>query len=70
MGLDDMISIHAIPPDPANDKEQVRAQIPQRSFYFVRPDGYIGLCGGQFDTNALARYVAENLGVKKAIGVA
>jgi 2-polyprenyl-6-methoxyphenol hydroxylase-like FAD-dependent oxidoreductase len=68
--LGEMISVHTIPTDPANDKALARANIPAPSYYLVRPDGYVGLCGGQLDPDALARYIADNLTVKKATAVA
>lgn len=68
--LGDMISVYAVPAGPENDKELARANIPLPSFYLVRPDGYIGLCGGRFDGNALARYISDNLIVKKTAAIA
>ena len=59
--LGDMLGIHAIPPDPINDVELTRTQIPQPSFYLVRPDGHVGLCGGRLEAAALRCYVAECL---------
>ncbi len=59
--LGDMLGIHAIPPDPINDVELARTQIPQPSFYLVRPDGHVGLCGGRLEAAALRCYVAECL---------
>ena len=56
-----MLGIHAIPPDPINDVELTRTQIPQPSFYLVRPDGHVGLCGGRLEAAALRCYVAECL---------
>jgi 2-polyprenyl-6-methoxyphenol hydroxylase-like FAD-dependent oxidoreductase len=60
-GLDDLVRIHALPADPVNDVELARAQIPQPSFYLVRPDGHVGLCGGRLEAAAVERYVAERL---------
>ena len=57
LGQDD----HAIPPDPINDVELTRTRIPQPSFYLVRPDGHVGLCGGRLEAAALRCYVAECL---------
>ncbi len=56
-----LLGIHAIPPDPINDVELTRTQIPQPSFYLVRPDGHVGLCGGRLEAAALRCYVAECL---------
>ena|SRR5262245_7691840 len=61
LGLGDLARIHAIPVDPANDAELERAQIPQPSFYLLRPDGHVGLCGLRFEAAAVRRYVSENL---------
>jgi 2-polyprenyl-6-methoxyphenol hydroxylase-like FAD-dependent oxidoreductase len=67
--LGDMITVHTIPAGPENDREFARVGIPLPSYYLVRPDGYVGLCGGRFDVNALARYIADNLMVKKATAI-
>ena len=56
-----LVRVHAIPADPANDAELARAGIPQPSFYLVRPDGHVGLCGGRFDADAVRRYLSEAL---------
>jgi 2-polyprenyl-6-methoxyphenol hydroxylase-like FAD-dependent oxidoreductase len=68
LGLGDLARIHAIPDDPINDAELARAQIPRPSFYLVRPDGHVGLCGGRLEAAAVRRYVAENL--RLAVGQA
>jgi len=57
----DLFDTLAVPSDPANDTELSRAGIPQPSFYLVRPDGYIGLCGTTIDADAVSRYVHERL---------
>ncbi|HJT97035.1 MAG TPA: FAD-dependent monooxygenase [Rhodanobacteraceae bacterium] len=57
----DLLQTHAIPTDAANDAELARAKIPQPSFYLVRPDGYIGLCGTGLDAQAVSRYAKEAL---------
>jgi 2-polyprenyl-6-methoxyphenol hydroxylase-like FAD-dependent oxidoreductase len=59
--LGDLLRIHTVPSDPANDRELARAQIPRPSFYLVRPDGYIGLAGTHLDAAALTRYVSGRL---------
>jgi hypothetical protein len=58
--LGDMLGIHAIPADPINDVELARTQIPQPSFYLVRPDGHVGLCGGALGS-CCTKNVAECL---------
>ena len=61
LDLGDLLRIHSIPADPANDAELVRAQIPKSSFYLLRPDGHVGLCGTRIDAAAVKQYVSANL---------
>ncbi len=56
-----LLTVHAVRDQPANVAELARARIPQPSFYLVRPDGYIGLCGTRLDDDAVARYFSERL---------
>ena len=63
-----MLRVHAVPADPGNDAELARAQIPRPSFYIVRPDGHIGLCGASLEPSAIARYASERL--RLGIGIA
>ena len=56
-----LLHTHFIPADSVNDKELARAQIPQPSFYLIRPDGYIGLCGKVAQADKIAKYAEENL---------
>ncbi len=60
---DDLVRVYAIVKDATNDDELSRAQIPQLSFYLVRPDGYIGLCGTRLEAGDLGAYFAQNLGL-------
>ena len=57
----DLLRIHVVPADAANDTELARAKISQPSFYLVRPDGYIGLCGTLINRDAIGRYFRERL---------
>jgi 2-polyprenyl-6-methoxyphenol hydroxylase-like FAD-dependent oxidoreductase len=59
----DLMLIHEIPSDPANDQELARAQIPRPSFYLLRPDGHVGLAGTRLEAAAATRYVSERLHV-------
>jgi 2-polyprenyl-6-methoxyphenol hydroxylase-like FAD-dependent oxidoreductase len=59
--LGDLVRVHAVAEDTGNDAELVRAGIPKRSFYLVRPDGHIGLCGVRLDLPEIARYASANL---------
>jgi 2-polyprenyl-6-methoxyphenol hydroxylase-like FAD-dependent oxidoreductase len=61
--LGDLLRIHVIPADPANDVELARVQIPQPSFYLVRPDGHVGLCGVRLEVAAVKHYLSERLRV-------
>ncbi len=61
LALGDLLQIHAIPSDPVNDVELARAQIPRPSFYLLRPDGHIGLCGARLEAASVARYLSETL---------
>ena len=59
--FDALVRVHVVPADPANDAALAQAGIPQPSFYLVRPDGYVGLCGARFDAGAVRRYFGEAL---------
>jgi 2-polyprenyl-6-methoxyphenol hydroxylase-like FAD-dependent oxidoreductase len=61
LGLGDLVRVHAISADHGNAAELARAKVPRPSFYLLRPDGYVGLCGGRLDVGALRRYVGERL---------
>jgi hypothetical protein len=61
--LGDLVCTYGVPPDPHNDAALGRARIPSRSFYLVRPDGYIGLCGTELDAEVIRRYFAERVGI-------
>jgi 2-polyprenyl-6-methoxyphenol hydroxylase-like FAD-dependent oxidoreductase len=43
----------------ANTRELQRAGVPPRSFFLLRPDGHIGLCGTTFDDESVQRYFAQ-----------
>jgi hypothetical protein len=60
---DDHLRVHSIAKDSINDEKLSRAQIPQPSFYLIRPDGYIGLCGTRLETEDLRAYFTQNLGL-------
>jgi len=66
----DLLRAHAVPADATNDAELDRAGIPRTSFYLIRPDGYVGLCGMRIDAAAVARYANETLGLKPDVPVA
>jgi hypothetical protein len=62
---DELLRVHVIPDHPGNDKELAHAQIPRTSFYLVRPDGYIGLCGGPLDVPAIEDYLARTMRLRR-----
>ena len=66
LSLGDLCLVHAIPADPFNDAELARVHIPQPSFYLLRPDGHIGLCGTGLDVETIKRYVSERLHLQSA----
>jgi 2-polyprenyl-6-methoxyphenol hydroxylase-like FAD-dependent oxidoreductase len=61
LGFGGLLRIHAIPSDSADAEELARVRIPQPSFYLVRPDGYIGLCGTRLKTGDGRGYFSQNL---------
>jgi hypothetical protein len=60
-GVGDLLRVHVVADDTANDAELMRAKIPKPSFYLLRPDGYVGLCGARLASAAIAQYVSANL---------
>jgi len=66
LGLGGLLQVHCVLDDPANRAELARAQIPQPSFYLLRPDGHVGLCGACLDAMAVTRYVSERLHIAAA----
>ena len=59
--LGDLLRTHIVPADAVNDVEIDRAGVARPSFYLVRPDGYIGLCGARLQASAVSAYVSECL---------
>jgi 2-polyprenyl-6-methoxyphenol hydroxylase-like FAD-dependent oxidoreductase len=66
LGLGDLLRVHVVPDDPGNRAELARAEVPRTSFYLLRPDGHIGLCGVHADSAAIRRYAFERLHVGTA----
>ena len=64
-GLDELLRIHVIPKGPVNDLELARAGLPQPSYFLVRPDGHIGLCGIGPDAIAIEHYFSEKIHLTK-----
>jgi hypothetical protein len=57
----DLWSAHEVPHSSENTAELVRARIPRPSYFLLRPDGHIGLCGTVADPDALQRYMTRQL---------
>ena len=57
----DLLSTHSIPVDPSNTQELTREHIPQLSFYLIRPDGYVGLCGIRLQPANIKTYFTKNI---------
>ena len=66
LGYGDIVRTWTIPSNPENDIELARVGIPQPSFYLIRPDGHVGLCGKTVDLPAIAQYLAEPIGLAAA----
>jgi 2-polyprenyl-6-methoxyphenol hydroxylase-like FAD-dependent oxidoreductase len=58
VGAGDLLRVHVIPDDPANDAALGRVQIRRPSFYLLRPDGHIGLAGTRLDAGSVANYLS------------
>ncbi len=62
--LTSLVLTHRVPDDPINDRELVRARVPNPSFYLLRPDGHVGLAGTRLEAAALTRYLTERLALR------
>jgi 2-polyprenyl-6-methoxyphenol hydroxylase-like FAD-dependent oxidoreductase len=56
-----LMNVYEIPSLPVNSAELARLRVPVPSFYLLRSDGHVGLCGTQLDSAAVKRYVSGNL---------
>ncbi len=61
LDLGRMLLIHAISAGKINDAELARIHIPLPSYYLLRPDGHVGLCGVRLEATAVKRYMSEQL---------
>jgi 2-polyprenyl-6-methoxyphenol hydroxylase-like FAD-dependent oxidoreductase len=55
----DLVRVHQVPASPSNDAALAHAAVPQPSFYLLRPDGHVGLCGSQLEAGAINRYLSQ-----------
>jgi hypothetical protein len=65
----DLLRVHEIPANAANEAALAGASIPATCFYLLRPDGHVGLCGARFDATAVKRYAAATLHLTNPSGV-
>jgi 2-polyprenyl-6-methoxyphenol hydroxylase-like FAD-dependent oxidoreductase len=61
-GKHDFFQLHLIPDDPHNAEELDRADIPATSYFLLRPDGHIALCGARLEASVLQRYLKDKIG--------
>ena len=61
IGCTDLVRVHAVTADGTNRTALARARVPVPSFYLLRPDGHVGLCGRMLDVAAVRRYLAERV---------
>ena len=61
LGLSGLLNIYEIPSDPTNEAELARQHLPKPSFFLLRPDGHVGLCGTRLEHAEVKRYLSENL---------
>ena len=59
--LGDLVVVHEVSSDPANQRELARNAVPWPSFYLLRPDGHVGLAGTQLEGDTVAAYISECL---------
>ena len=57
----DLLDVSTVASTAANDAELARVRIASPSFYLLRPDGHIALCGRRVDAGTIARYLEERL---------
>jgi 2-polyprenyl-6-methoxyphenol hydroxylase-like FAD-dependent oxidoreductase len=57
----DYMRVEVIPGDADNTAALAHHGIQRPSFYLLRPDGHVGLCGRTFDATALKRYFNDTL---------
>ena len=58
------VQVHALPSDAENQRELARAHLASPSFYLLRPDGHVGLCGTRLAAGAVRDYFRARLGAR------
>lgn len=62
----EVMAAYEVPADETNSAELQRVGVPAVSFYVVRPDGYVGLCGKRLDMDVVRRYLETRIHVRGA----
>jgi hypothetical protein len=57
------LCVHVVPRGVVNDSARDRAGIPAISYFLVRPDGHVGLCGTRLRARTVEAYLRERLGI-------
>jgi len=65
--LKGLVRVHEILSNPENSRRLAHVDIPERSYYLLRPDGHIGLAGVGVDGKRIERYFEECLRVRTAV---
>jgi hypothetical protein len=60
----DDLRVHAVPASSTNDAALSHERIPSVSFYLLRPDGHVGLCGSKVSMSVIWTYLAEHAHLK------
>jgi 2-polyprenyl-6-methoxyphenol hydroxylase-like FAD-dependent oxidoreductase len=60
----ELVQLLVIPRDAANDRALEQAKVPRPSFYLLRPDCYVGLCGARPEVDAIAEYFSKRIGIR------
>ena len=61
LDLGGLLNVFEIPSGFLNASELARLNLPEPSFYLLRPDGHVGLCGMLLEPPMVERYISENL---------
>jgi 2-polyprenyl-6-methoxyphenol hydroxylase-like FAD-dependent oxidoreductase len=54
----ELLRVHVVPDDPANERALTRLRIRGPAFYLLRPDGHVGLAGTRLEADVVTRYLS------------
>ena len=60
-GIGEFVTERTIPMTPDNKRVMARFGISEQSFFLLRPDGHIGLCGSRPDASAIQHYFSTRV---------